>query len=188
MDIWNNRQCFLPHWCSGTELGSANTTCGEALPDGLPSHPQNRVSTATALPLPVNRFPASVRRRQASKGSSAGGQAPQWVGVAHVQPFPDPPDQHCRENLGMMEAPHHPLSTRSCPAGDLSFYLLNFSGFESTQPCVLGGCHVDSTGLKDPGVLMSIKGTPVTGTHGAAWTAQGGRAVLSRDVTPHLPG
>lgn len=88
----------------------------------------------------------------------------------------------------MMEAPQHPLSTRSCPAGDLSFYSLNFSGFESTQPRVPGGCHMDSTGLKDPGVLMSIKGTPVTSTHMVALTAQGGRVVLSRDVTPHLPG
>ena len=49
-----------------------------------------------------------------------------------------------------MEATPNPPSTRSCPAGELSFYLLNFSGFESTQPHVPGGCHVDSTGLKDP--------------------------------------
>ena len=47
---------------------------------------------------------------------------------------------------------------------------------------------MDSTGLKDPGVLMSIKGTPVTSTHMVALTAQGRRAVLSRDVTPHLSG
>ena len=47
---------------------------------------------------------------------------------------------------------------------------------------------MDSTGLKDPGVLMSIKGTPVTSTHMVDLTAQGGRVVLSRDVTPHLPG